>query len=357
MTMTPTSMAVPRGPGAHQKGLSLIELMVGMVIGLALLAALGGLYVSTSKARTEFDKTGTQVENGRYAVETMVRDIEMAGFYGRPGTPATATFNLPTVCATAKTAMGFSTTSGLTVPVGVSGLATNATAPSASCLSSIGTSSEALTVRYASSVPVSASSASGTEYYVQMSTCSTDAQPLVYDSSSANLILMTKTCSSGTLAELRKFVVRTYYVASCDSCATNIDTIPTLKVAEFVNGSIQVSSLVDGIQDVHFSYGVDTDNNGSPDCYVDNPAINNATSCTGSAGYDWSNATTNWSNVTSVRVTVLARNLVPTNGWTDTKTYNLGRATADGPYKDAYKRHVYSAVARVWNVGGLRESQ
>jgi len=357
MTMKATSTAVLRGPGAYQKGLSLIELMVGMVIGLALLAALGGLYVSTSKARTEFDKTGTQVENGRYAVEAMVRDIEMAGFYGRPGTPATATFNLPTVCAIAQSAMGFSTASGLTVPVGISGVASSSTAATPACLSNMGTNAEALTVRYASSIPTSASSASGTEFYVQMSTCPTDTVPLVYDSSSTNLTLMTKTCASGTLAELRKFVVRTYYVAPCDSCTTNVDTTPTLKVAEFVNGSVKVSSLVDGIQDVHFSYGVDTDNNGSPDCYVDNPAINNSTTCTGSTGYDWSNATTNWSNVTSVRVTVLARNLVATNGWTDTRTYNLGRATVDGPYKDSYKRHVYSAVARVWNVGGLRESQ
>ncbi len=337
----------------RQRGLSLVELMIGVTIGLALLAALGSLYVATSKARTEFNKTGEQVENGRYALESMARDIEMAGFFGRPGLPVTLQYNLPDPCATAQTAMGFdTTTSPLTVPVAVSGVAAGGTPPT--CLSNMTTGTEAVTVRYASGNVTPA--ASGSEYYLQQSSCTTDTKQLIYDSKSANFTLLGKTCDGTKPAELRKYVVRSYYLASCDNCGTGGDSMPTLKVAEFINGSIQVSSLVAGIQDVHMSYGIDTDNNGSPDCYVDNPAIDNSATCTGSAGYNWTNATTNWANVTAVRVTVLARNLDPTVGWTDTRTYDLGRATPDGPYNDAYKRHVYSAVARVWNVGGVREN-
>ena len=348
-----TPMRIPAPAMHRQRGLSLVELMIGVTIGLAMLAALGSLYVATSKARAEFNKTGEQVENGRYALQSMVRDIEMAGFFGRPGLSATLQYNLPGACTTAQTAMGFdNTTSPLTVPVALSGLAAGATAPT--CLSNMASGTEALTVHYASGNVTAA--ASGTEYYLQQSSCTTDTKQLIYDSNSANFTLLGKTCSSASPAELRKYVVRTYYLAGCDNCGSSGDSTPTLKVAEFVNGAIQVSSLVDGIQDVHLSYGVDTDSNGSPDCYVDNPAIDNSTACTGSTGYSWANATTNWANVTAVRVTVLARNLDPTTGWNDTRTYNLGRATPDGPYNDAYKRHVYSAVARVWNVGGIREN-
>lgn len=337
----------------RQRGLSLVELMIGVTIGLAMLAALGSLYVATSKARAEFNKTGEQVENGRYALQSMVRDIEMAGFFGRPGLSASLLYNLPGACTTAKTSMGFdNTTTPLTVPVALSGVTASGAKPT--CLSNASASSEALTVHYASGNVTA--TASGTEYYLQQSSCTTDTKQLIYDSNSANFTLLGKTCSSGTPAELRKYVVRTYYLAGCDNCANGGDSTPTLKVAEFVNGSIKISSLVAGIQDVHLSYGVDTDGNGSPDCYVDNPAIDNSAICTGSAGYSWTNATANWANVTAVRVTVLARNLDPTTGWNDIRTYDLGRATPDGPYNDSYKRHVYSAVARVWNVGGVREN-
>ncbi|MGO4701185.1 PilW family protein [Dyella sp. 2RAB6] len=346
---TPSSIS----PLQRQRGVSLVELMIGVTIGLAMLAALGSLYVATSKARAEFNKTGEQVENGRYALESMVRDVEMAGFFGRPGLSASLQYNLPGACTTAQTSMGFdNTTSPITVPAALSGVAAGGAKPT--CLSNMSTGTEALTVHYASG-NVSAT-VSGTEYYLQQSSCSSDTRQLIYDSKTANFTLLGKTCSSGSPAELRKYVVRTYYLSGCDNCSSGGDSTPTLKVAEFVNGSIQVSSLVAGIQDVHLSYGVDTDSNGSPDCYVDNPAIDNSATCTGSSGYSWTNATANWANITAVRVTVLARNLDPTTGWNDTRTYDLGRATADGPYNDSYKRHVYSAVARLWNVGGVREN-
>lgn len=349
--MTPRAHGQTSLHARRQAGMSLIELMIAVAIGLALLAGLSSLYVSTSKARTEFNKTSEQVENGRFALQSITRDIEMAGFYGRASLGNGVTYTLPTPCATGQPAFS-STTATPAVPVGVAGLPVGATAPT--CLTNMVPNSEVLTVRYASGVPTSASSIAAGEYYVQLSTCATDAAKLVYDTVAANFVLQTRTCA-GTLAELRKYVVRSYYLSSCDVCGTNPDSTPTLKVAEFINGSVQVSSLVAGIQDAHYGYGVDTDGNGSPDCYVDNPAIDNSGTCP--SGYVFSpDPATNWSNVTAVRVNLLSRNLDNTASWTDTRTYDLGHSTADGPYNDHYKRHVYSTVARIWNAGGLREN-
>lgn len=341
----------------RQRGMSLVELMIGATIGLALLAALGSLYVATAKARAEFNKTGEQVENGRFALESMTRDIETAGFYGRPGLPAAPQFSTPDACVTAKTSMGFdATTTPTTVPVPVYGIAQGGTA--SSCLSDRVVGSEAITVRYASTIPTTVAAMSTTEFYLQQSSCNTDTTALVYSGTSTDFTLQDKTCDSSKPAELRKYVERTYYLARCDNCSNTNNHTPTLKVAEFIDGSMKVSSLVAGIQDMHLSYGIDTDGNGSPDCYVDNPALNNATICTDSTGYSWANAATNWSNVTVVRVTVLARNVTNTVGWKDTRSYDLGRGSdaLNGPYYDSYKRHVYSASMRLWNVGGPREN-
>lgn len=353
----------------QQAGMSLIELMVAVAIGLALLAGLSSLYVSTSKARTEFNKTSEQVENGRFALQSITRDIEMAGFYGRASLPlATSSYALSDPCATAPASMGFST-SPLTVPLPVYGPSLAATVPAclATKLPNMRTGAEVLTVSYVSG---SATPADGNNYYLQRSGCETDSVPLVYSNSASAFTLHNKaavaggTCSTSTSAELRKYVMRSYYVATCDVCSgAGADTTPTLKMAEFVNGAIQVSSLVTGIEDVHYSYGIDVDNNGSPDCYVDNPSDTSAApaacaAAVAAAAYAWTaSATANWANVTAVRVNLLSRNLDSTASWTDTRTYDLGRAAPIPAYGDHYKRHVYGTVARVWNTGGVRENQ
>ncbi|WP_267895679.1 PilW family protein [Rhodanobacter thiooxydans] len=366
--MTPRAHRQPLSHARLQAGMSLIELMIAIAIGLALLAGLSSLYVSTSKARTEFNKTSEQVENGRFALQSITRDIEMAGFYGRASLPvSTASYALSDPCATTPTSMGFGTTPAVTVPLPVYGpaLATPALTCLTAALPNMVTGAEVLTVSYVSGSTTAA--ANGTDYYVQRSGCETDSKVLVYSKTAADFTLHNKaavaggTCSTSTKAELRKYVERSYYVATCDVCGT--DTTPTLKMAEFVNGAIQTSSLVTGIQDVHYSYGVDLDNNGSPDCYVDNPSDISAvpaacaTAAT-AASYTWTaSATANWANVTAVRINLLSRNLDSTASWTDTRTYDLGRAAVNGPYNDHYKRHVYGTVARIWNTGGPRENQ
>ena len=367
--MTPRAHGQSLSHARHQAGMSLIELMIAVAIGLALLAGLSSLYVSTSKARSEFNKTSEQVENGRFALQSITRDFEMAGFYGRSSLPvSTASYALPDPCATTPASMGFSTSPALTVPLPVYGPALATTVPAclATTLPNMKTGAEVLTVSYVAGSTTA--TADGTNYYLQRSGCETDSVSMVYGKSAFTLhnkaAVAGGACSTSTPAELRQYVERSYYVATCDVCTgTGADTTPTLKVAEFVNGAIQVSSLVTGIEDVHYSYGVDTDNNGSPDCYVDNPSVDNSAvpacaAVTTAATYTWiTSGTASWPNVTAVRVNLLSRNLDNTASWTDTRTYDLGRAPVNGPYNDHYKRHVYGTVARIWNTGGLRENQ
>ena len=367
---TPRAHGQPMSHARLQAGMSLIELMIAVAIGLALLAGLSSLYVSTSKARTEFNKTSEQVENGRFALQSITRDIEMAGFYGRASQPlTTSSYVLSDPCAAAPASMGFSTTPALTFPLPVYGPSLPPAPPClATTLPNMRTGAEVLTVSYTAGDVTAAPS--GTDYYLQRSGCETDPVSMVYSKTASAFTLHNKAavaggaCSTSTTAELRKYVLRSYYVATCDVCSgSSADTTPTLKMAEFVNGAIQVSSLVTGIEDVHYSYGVDLDNNGSPDCYADNPSDTSAVpaACAAvvtAASYAWAaSASANWANVTAVRVNLLARNLEQTASWTDTRTYDLGRAAVDGPYGDHYKRHVYGTVARVWNTGGVRENQ
>lgn len=67
---------------SYQKGLSLIELMVALAIGMFIV--LGVLYIYTS-SRTSFlsNDAGARVqEDGRFAMERLTREIRMAGYMG-----------------------------------------------------------------------------------------------------------------------------------------------------------------------------------------------------------------------------------------------------------------------------------
>lgn len=69
----------------HQRGLSLIELMVAMLAGLFLIAGAVSTYLNSKNTfRVDRAVSGLQ-ENGRFALETLTRDLRLAGFGGCNG--------------------------------------------------------------------------------------------------------------------------------------------------------------------------------------------------------------------------------------------------------------------------------
>src|SRR5512133_3857546 len=83
----------------RQAGLTLIELMVSIVIGMLMIAALATLIANQSSSRGEIDKSGRLIENGRYALQTMATDLQMAGYWGELTTLPAAPGVLPDPCS------------------------------------------------------------------------------------------------------------------------------------------------------------------------------------------------------------------------------------------------------------------
>ena len=69
------------GP-ARQSGLSLIELMIALTLGILIVAALAELFVDISRANQEMAKTNSQIENARFAIQFLENDIVHAGYWG-----------------------------------------------------------------------------------------------------------------------------------------------------------------------------------------------------------------------------------------------------------------------------------
>jgi type IV pilus assembly protein PilW len=90
------------------------------------------------------------------------------------------------------------------------------------------------------------------------------------------------------------------------------------------------------------SYGIDNDGDGAPDVYS---RCDTASPCT----------VAQWSNVTTVKVSVLAENLEDSRDYVDNKTYTLDGYVSP-VFNDHRKRHVYSSMVSIPNRTGPREN-
>lgn len=344
------------------RGLSLVELMISLALGLLIISGMLTLLARNSETRGEIEKAGRQVENGRYAIQRLSEDIHHAGFYGEFYDLPAGT-SLPDPCSTdlavLKTAMSF--------PIQAS---TAAAAPP-SCIDTadfvVGTN--VLVLRFASPVLTLA------EGWAIGSLAGTLAAGVVYIQpyvEGVNFATLTSTPPAATVfpgsrvsgpggalvtAPIYRYITRLYFVSPCSRpmvagghCTAAADDgapIPTLKMVELgSNGTAPAFSaspiaVAEGIERLEFDYGLDSNADGSPDSYV------NCASCT----------VADWSNVVSVRINLLARNSERSAGFSDAKTYAMGLAGSASAPAGAlnFKRHVFQVLARVSNQSMRRE--
>lgn len=318
-----------------QRGLTLVELMVSLAIGLFLVVGLAALFASMSSSRSELDKSSRQIENGRYALQMLSDEIRHAGYYGAlanaPAVPASA----PVPCSNSLSEVRASI--GLPIQ-GYAGAATSGL----TCASNYKPNTAVLVVRRASTSILGFDSG---KFNIQVSGCAGDAASFVISDSAADFTLH-KNSSPGCVpitaapaADITPYLTRIFFVSSCSLLTSGgacNDSVPTLKRIDVNPGGTTTTALVEGIENIQFEYGVDESGNGGvPDLYVDEPTL------------------TQWPNVMTVRAHILARNIDQTAGHADTKTYDLGpvSVTPGG----AYKRHAYSELVRINNPAGRRE--
>jgi type IV pilus assembly protein PilW len=336
-------------------GFSLIELMVAMTIGLTLMGGLLTLFSATSSAGNELDKSIRQIENGRYAVELLTEDISVAGYYGELSTGLSKdwAYDASAACATPLTStdnLGWNDTASLPKPIiGLSA----AQADALTCLPHRKPGTAALVLHRLDTNEIAIADAVAGTFYVQTSRCAAeDLDDATYPRFIAGNALTSFTLTKADCATknaVRKYINRIYYVAACDECAAGVaDTIPTLKRAELVGGAFVSIPLVEGIDDIAFDYGVDTNEDGLPDQYLQTLAAVVPPNTP-------PNPLVDWGNVMSVRMHVLSRTIDKSTGYTDGKTFQMGLSGSRGPYTDNYKRRLSTITARLNNPAGARE--
>lgn len=392
-------MCAPTGrsrPTAHQqRGFSLIELMIGMTLGVILLAGVLKVFDSANRTNIELQKVTQLTDSGQYALQVFNNELHNTGYYGPyyvlPSAPAT----LPNPCNTSDLAALFTS---LSVPVQgypAADLATRPPLPSG-CAAfglqavNVVPGSDVLVTRRADSELLS-SAPTPNEVYIQSNSATAAIQlgvPTGFALGAVapdNAVSVVGTDAGGNppailkranvsgahpivdgariAADIRKLHVTIYFVAPCSIPADggtictgpNDDAgkpLPTLKRLELVSEggttTMSIAALVGGVERMSIEYGLDAA-----------PAITNRlTNFAGDGVADtWTHnpTLTQWPDVVVARVRVLVRSTTITPGQSDTKTYDmgpLGTTTATG---DAYKRHLFQQAVTLTNLSQRRQ--
>jgi len=371
----------------YGKGFSLVELLVAIAIGMVITLALGMLMTANITSRADLQKKGERLENGRFAIESLRDDLALAGYYGSywPGSkdlvytaPAsgapvasgtwgwgyleTASWTNPSPCATATADLGWlGTSTPPGVPLSLTAYDAGAAALAGfGCLQNLAADSDVLIVRRTETAAVAASTVTGTsaELHLQVSDCyglqesgpsgaafPFDQTPFALSRASTDLTMRQANCSS--LAAARRYLARAYYIGNCNLvCGGSPDGVPTLRRADLlVSGgalTVQTVPLAPGVEHLQLQFGIDSDGDGMMDDAYQDPT-----------------AVTDWNNVVTGRVLLVARDSEPTAGFVDSKAFAWPGASATIPAATgsaaAFRRQAFTTTVNLMNVGARRE--
>lgn len=327
----------------RQRGFTLVEFMVAMALGLVIMLAVSEIFVNNSQARSEIERVSRQIENGRFALQLLSDEIANAGFFGESDVQSLPSTQ-PAICLDSEADVRGS----MALPI--SGGNNVAVADAPSCLGGLKADSDYIAIRRTSTCVAGSTGCENFvegHFHLQVAACRdttgaiTPAHAvgdIVLARTSSGMTARTRTCASSPSAPIYRYLSRFYYVRDDDVLVRAELQDPT-GTQRYVT-----TPLVDGIERLHFEYGLDSNGDGEADEYVSSV----------DAG-DWEG----WANVVVVRIGLLARTLEATPGYSDTNSYSFPGEDPDDAYtppaNDGFKRHLYTAVVRVNNVDGRRE--
>lgn len=330
--------------GRDMRGLSLVELMVAITIGLIIMAAVSSLFVSSKQTYTTQDSLARLQENARFAMQFLIKDIRLAGYFGCLDTVDASTTNITLNGGTNFNNDAFFPVEGVENASGTWSRSTAAALPTG-----MKAGTDAFAVRMADE-SASANIAPGmlngfSTLNVDNVTPFSPTPPydtvIVADCEGADVMQITAIAGTalqhgaGSLrkayeppARILKMVTRQYYIGTK---VVDGKTIPVLMRNE--NGN--AAELVEGIENLQVLYGEDTD--GPPD------GVANI--------YRKANTVADWTKITSIRIGILARTIDDKNTDVDHGIYDVD---GDGTNElanpgDRYRRRIFQATVQLRN--------
>jgi type IV pilus assembly protein PilW len=344
----------------RSRGFSVIELMVAMAISLLLLGGVISIFVSSKSSYETNERLSRIQENGRFALNSIMSDLRASGFVGCARQPTYLSTSLNSASSLqwdflAGPVTGFQATGANTwVP------AMDASIPSP--LSGSDVVVVRAPVRERLALPLTTDIGAPTNT-LQVAAGSTNGV-------ATGDIVLAYSCEAISVFQVSGYSSGTGVISHAANAAGQVPgnanntvnysyrravtyVVPVETVAYFVAPSSRVGDatdpapagttslwrrrgvnpaeeLVEGIEQIQVQYGVDTNGDVIVDSYVT------------------ANNVTNWNDVISVSVALLARAVDEHGADTDRRSYNLLDVTVSAP-GDRRLREVFTATASIRN--------
>lgn len=306
-------------------GLTLVELMVTLVIGLFLVIGATTLYVNSRKTADVDDAAARLQEVARYAMSVIEKDARIANYWGlvKDGhsivNKPSQTGSNSVALVTGTDAADCGANHAIDVERHLDGTNNSYGFPG-TCAPSVGTAStvaDTLTVRH-SNTAISAPAQN------RLQICSTRIH--------ASIVRNT-TCAGGANRDLS---VNTYYVSNASSIAADIPSLrrKTLGAASATEPGFNDVEIIPGVEDMQIQFGWEPGTTGIATSYL-NPG----------------HASLAAGQIVAVRVWLLVRAETPDGSFVDRKTYNYADRVAYAP-NDNFRRLLVSRTFFIRNSVG-----
>lgn len=329
----------------YQNGLTLLELMIAMVIGILLLMGTVTMFISNKQSYKVQEEMGRLQENARFATEMLIRDIRMAGYSGcaddilkvvnhvNGGNTDTNLYSMSDAVEGSENAANWLPSNS---NHGVASMVAGTDGITVRYLDGAGVTIETpYMVTPSSALHVSVNNGLQQGDIVAVTDCSstdifqiTSANP----DTSGQVTHNTGTGTPGNAtsnfqktygedASLVRFISRRYFVGN---------GIRGPALFRIHNTGAQ-EELIEGVQNMQILYGEDTNNDFIADTYRSAADV------------------ADWENVITVRLALLMRTLDPNFGEEpDARTYDL-LGTVVGPFNDNFRRRVFTSTVLLRN--------
>jgi type IV pilus assembly protein PilW len=234
---------------SRARGVSLIELMVSLVIGLLLMAGAVTVYLQSKTTYTTSEAVARLQETGRYALSVIEPDVRLAGFWGMTNRAEGMQNTVADAAITNNCGAGWIGDAAHAIN-GINGDGTAGAYTLNCAATNRAMGADVLMVRRAAS-KVSAANAS------QVQVQSNRVQATIFKNASL------PSGYTATGSQTRDVVANVYYVSQSG-------TQYSLRRRSLAGNTMVDEEVIPGVQDMQVQFGIDTTNDGNADRY-DNP--------------------------------------------------------------------------------------
>jgi type IV pilus assembly protein PilW len=321
----------------EQAGFSLVELMVGMLLGLMLIAGAVSIYLASKRSYVEVEQVAALSENARFAQQIIGDSLRHAGFFGEvPANRVDKDSNLTAVvddCDSPADAYNLARL-GYAATADSSGNALG-------CISGAVPNTDVLVIKHALTQAYSDGPRIGKDPNDPLQNdgvidtpTTLDPQKVYVMTNNVGGLIFDGDDTPPTITTGGQIPGGTAWEYQYEVFYVKNDTVPQLARRTLVwNGTAMALGppelLVEGVENLRLLFGFDS----TPPTPGDPNDVARVDSYRDLAGIG-----SNWSEIQSVEIFILVRSATKDVQYFDEKTYLLGGGTRVGPFNDNYRR-------------------